>query len=102
MDMKTREQYKEEALRVMQDVEYVADLLEDKDEAERVYCNGKSIVAYMTICNLIPELNEASRNELENLLGSKAVDEAIDRAVKFLIKMGFTHIREFRKAMKGE
>lgn len=70
---KTREQYIEEAYEVMQDVEEVANLLEDRDEAEKVYMQGKSVLAFNFINQLYLYLTDADKAALASYL-AKDID----------------------------
>lgn len=77
--IKTREQYKEEAYEVMQDVEEVADLLEDRDNAEKAYFNGKSALAFDTINQLYGYLNDEHKAELASYLAKDAHEAMIKK-----------------------
>lgn len=79
---KTREQYIEEAYEIMQDVEEVADLLEDRDEAEKAYCNGKSALAFNIINQLYVYLNDEHKAELASYLAKDAHEAMIEKACK--------------------
>ena len=70
---KTREQYIEEAYDVMQDVDEVANLLEDRDEAEKVYMQGKSVLAFNIINQLYLYLTDADKAALASYL-AKDID----------------------------
>lgn len=81
---KTREQYIEEAYEIMQDVEEVADLLEDRDDAEKAYCNGKSALAFNIINQLYVYLNDEHKAELASYLAQDAHEAMIKKACRVL------------------
>lgn len=119
-----REQYKEEALRIMQDVEEEADLLEDRDEAEKL----KAEIAELTnlvsardgmieqmaermeeLDNKVSELTEeldASHIFCEGVKGA-VVNKTCDTVCEFCHEPCPTFdkcdiIKNIRKAMKGD
>lgn len=80
-----REDYIKEAYSIMQDVEEVADLLEDREIAEQKYVQGKSSLARFIILTLYSELTEEDKNGIKRLFGNdveKACDKACDAFCK--------------------
>lgn len=106
-----RADYIEEAYKIMQDVEEVADLLEERDEAEMAYCKGKSALAFNIINQLYVYLNDEHKAELAEYLAKDARDNIIDKACRELCH-NCTHednceghcnrYKHFYESMKGE
>ncbi len=119
--MMKREDYIKEAYSIMQDVEEVADLLEDREEAELTYVQGKSSLAHYMILTLYRELTEEDKKKVKDDLFGDDVEKAVDKACVEFCKSCYidkvknngcgcistnpkecVKLQEFKEAMKGE